>query len=174
MHLQSRMLFTLAVVGFSAYTVISSRDWPLGTRLFPWIVGIPIVFLSLIQLVVELYQSRSATDRPKEDTGDLQVDLSMGARIVAEKAGNFFAWLLGFFFCIWILGFFLAVPLYTFLNLKFQAKESWLLSSALTLGAFVFLVVLFDQTIHIAWHQPLISSPEELIRSLIPQLPEFE
>ena len=92
----------------------------------------------------------------------------MSPKVVARKAGNFFAWLLGFYFCIWIFGFFVAVPLYGFLYLKFQAKEGWLLSLALTLGGFIFFVGLFDHILHLPWPTPLIEAPEEIIRSVIP------
>lgn len=170
MRFRARMLFTLSIAALSAYAVITAKDWPLGTRLFPWIVGIPVFLLSVVQLGIELYQTRHMGNPVKEDTGDLQIDLSMSSMVVARKAGNFFAWLLGFFFCIWIFGFFVAVPLYGFLYLKFQAKEGWLLSLALTLGGFIFFVGLFDRFLHLPWPTPLIEAPEEIIRSIIPDI----
>jgi hypothetical protein len=128
------------------------------------------VILSVIQLAQEFFQSRSAAGHPKEDTGDLQIDLSMSSKAVGAKAGLFFAWLIGFFFCIWLLGFFIAVPLYTFLYLKLSAKEHWLISSVLTLAMFIFFVALFDQVLHLPWPTPVVEGPEQLIRSSIPQL----
>ena len=168
MRFRARFLFTLSIVAVSAYAVIAAKDWPLGTRLFPWVIGIPVFVLALAQLAVEFYQSRRTRNSAKEDTGDLQIDLNMSSLLVARKAGNFFAWLLGFFFCIWIFGFFVAVPLYGFLYLKLQAKEGWWLSLALTLGVFVFFVGLFDHILHVPWPTPLIEGPEEIIRSIIP------
>lgn len=168
MRFRARMLFTLSIMAVSAYAVITAKDWPLGTRLFPWVIGIPVFVLAVAQLAFEFYQSGRGPNPGKEDTGDLQVDLSMSSVVVARKAGNFFAWLLGFFLCIWIFGFFVAVPLYGFLYLKFQAKEGWWLSLALTLGGFIFFVGLFDQILHLPWPTPLIQSPEEIIRGVIP------
>jgi Tripartite tricarboxylate transporter TctB family len=173
MRYSPRMLFTLGILIVSGYAVITSSAWPLTMSLFPWIVGIPVFILSLIQLGMEIYRSRSAGGLQKEDTGDLQVDLSMSGRVVAIRAGRFFGWLLGFFFCVWILGFFIAVPLYTFLYLKYEAKESWILSIALTVATFIFFAGLFDQILHLAWTEPLIGAPEEFIRAWIPELPEF-
>lgn len=170
MKLRARMLFTLAILVFSTYAVLSARDWPLATKLFPWIVGIPVMLLSAIQLALEIYHSQSMAVRPKEDTGDLQVDLGMGSKIVRAKAANFFAWLLGFFLCIWLLGFFIAVPLYTLLYLKLQARERWLISIGLTLATFIFFAVLFDQILHLPWPRPVIEGPQQLIRSSIPQV----
>jgi len=170
MKLRAQMLFTLSVLVFSTYAVLSAREWPLATRLFPWVVGIPVMILSAIQLAIETYHSFSTAARPKEDTGDLQVDWNMGSRMVAAKAGNFFAWLLGFFLCIWLLGFFIAVPLYTFLYLKLQARERWLTSIGFMLATFIFFDVLFDQILHLPWPRPVIEAPQRFIRSSIPQI----
>jgi hypothetical protein len=164
------MVFTLAVVAFSSYAVWSARDWPLVTKLFPWIVGIPVLILAVIQLALEVLQSSSRGTRGKEDTGDLQVDWNIASKTVAAKAGNFFGWLLGFFFCIWFLGFFIAVPLYTFLYLKVQAGERWLNSIGLALVAFAFFALLFDQILHLPWPRPVIEGPETIVRNSIPQL----
>lgn len=168
MQFRARLLFTLFLTGVSAYVVISAWNWPLGTRLFPWAVGVPVLALTVIQLAIEIYQSINPSKMRREETGDLQIDLSMSSREVARKAGNFFGWLLGFFFVTWFFGFFVAVPLYGFLNLKLQAKEGWLLSLALTLVLFIFFVGLFDQILHMPWHIPVFPGPENFIRSLIP------
>jgi hypothetical protein len=170
MKFQLRTLFTLAIVIFSTYAVVSARDWPLGTRVFPWIVGIPLMTLSIIQLAREIFQARSITAPRKEDTGDLQVDWSMGSGVVGAKALRFYGWLVGFLFCIWLLGFFIAVPLYTFLYLKISARENWLTTISLSLATFIFFIGLFDQVLHLPWPTPVIDRPEELIRGVIPQL----
>jgi len=158
MRFEAKTLFTLFMLVVSAYTVVSAWDWPLGTRLFPLIMGFTALILSLCQLSWELYRSVHAKSPEKrEETGDLQIDWRMGSRAVALRAGNFFAWLFGFFFCIWIFGFFVAVPLYSFLYLKLQAKEGWWLSLALTVGVFLFFVGLFDKILHLHWFSPLIA-----------------
>ena len=158
MRFEAKTLFTLFMVVISVYTVLSAWDWPFGTRLFPLIMGFTVLILSLFQLSWELYQSAHAKSSDKrEETGDLQIDWRMGSRVVVRRAGIFFAWLFGFFFCIWIFGFFVAVPLYSFLYLKLQAKEGWWLSLALTFAVFLFFVGLFDQILHLHWFSPLIA-----------------
>lgn len=168
MRFQPRMLFTLWVVIVAAYAVYTSRDWPLGTGLFPRFVGIPVLVFALIQLILEFYRSTRPVKRKSADTGDLQVDWSMDRGLVARRALNFFVWLLGLFFSIWIFGFFISIPLFAFLYLKLQAKQGWLLSSGLTLGIFVFFVGLFDQILHIPWLDPLLPWPEDLLKTLLP------
>jgi len=158
MRFEAKTLFPIFMVVISIYTVLSAWDWHFGTRLFPLIMGFTVLILSLFQLFWELYQSAHAKSSDKrEETGDLQIDWRMGSRVVARRAGIFFAWLLGFFFCIWIFGFFVAVPLYSFLYLKLEAKEGWWLSLALTFAVFLFFVGLFDQILHLHWSSPLIA-----------------
>lgn len=170
MRFQPRMLFTLLVIFFAGYAVYTSAGWPLGAKLFPRFVGIPVLILSLIQLVIEAYESMRPGGRRQTDTGDLQVDLGMDRKVLVRRGGGFLLWLLGLFFGIWIFGFFVTIPLYCFFYLKFQAREGWPLSLGLTVGMMIFFVGLFDQILHIAWPEPLIPAPEALIKSLFPAL----
>lgn len=168
MRFQARILFTVFVVVISFYAVFTSRDWPLGTALFPWFIGIPVFFLALAQLALDLYRASRLENGKNTETGDLQVDWSLDNRIVARKAMSYFGWLWGLFFGVWLFGFFISIPLFSLLYLRFQAKEGWLLSTSLTLGACLFLIGLFDQLLHIAWPQPLLPWPEMLLKILIP------
>ncbi len=168
MRFQPRILFTLSVMIVAAYAVYTARSWPLGTRLFPWVVGIPVLVLSVLQIALETYQARRPGKQANRDTGDLQVDWSMSSRVVARRAASYFGWLFGLFFTIWLFGFFVAIPAYAFLYLKLQAKEGWLTSLALTLGVFFFFIGLFDQILHIPWPTPLLPLPEEFLKSLLP------
>ncbi|MFQ5683729.1 MAG: hypothetical protein ACE5HC_10715 [Candidatus Binatia bacterium] len=170
MRFQPRILFTLCVIIVAACAVYTARDWPLGTRLFPWAVGIPVLALSLVQILLECYHAFRPGKETHVETGDLQVDWSISTSLVARRAANFFGWLLGLFFGIWIFGFFIAIPSFGFLYLKLQAKEGWLMSSALTLGVFVFFIGLFDQIIHVLWPSPLLPLPEALLKNLLPFL----
>ncbi|MFQ5852566.1 MAG: tripartite tricarboxylate transporter TctB family protein [Candidatus Binatia bacterium] len=170
MGFQPSMLFTLCVVVVAAYAVFTAKGWPPGTGMFPRFVGIPVLVLALIQLIFEAYRSLRPGEARNADTGDLQVDWSMGTGMVTRRALCFFGWLLGLFFGIWLFGFFIAIPLFAFLYLRLQAKEGWLLSSGLTLGVLVFFVGLFDQILHIHWLDPLLPWPEALLKSLLPWL----
>jgi len=82
MSFQPRILFTLGVMVVAAYAVYASRDWSLGTGLFPWFVGIPVLVLAVIQMILDTYQSFRPANAAHTDTGDLQVDMSMGMGVV--------------------------------------------------------------------------------------------
>ena len=170
MSFRPTMLFTLGVLVVAAYAVYASRDWSLGTGLFPWFVGIPVLVLAVIQMILDSYQSFRPSEAGPTDTGDLQVDLSMGIGEVARKALGFFGWLLGLLFGIIMLGFFISIPLFTLLYLRFQAKEGWLLSSGYTAGAFFFCIGLFHKILHVHWPKPLLSLPETILKILLPWL----
>jgi len=170
MSFQPRMIFTLGVMVVAAYAVYASRDWSLGTGLFPWFVGIPVLVLAVIQMILDIYQSFRPAKAAHTDTGDLQVDMSMGMGVVARRASVYFGWLFGLFFGIIIFGFFISIPLFTLLYLKYQAKEGWLLSSGLTLGTFVFFVGLFHKILHVHWPKPLLRLPETILKTLLPWL----
>ena len=53
-----------------------------------------------------------------------------------------------FILMIWLLGFLIGMPLFIFLYLKFQAKESWTVTSIGTVVAAVFIIRLFDRCMH--------------------------
>ena len=169
MRFQPRMFFTLFAVAVFSYVVFAARNWPLGARLLPWAIGIPLVVLSLVQLGVEFYRSSRTTDQGKDSyTADLQVDWEVDTVVVARKASSYFGWLVGLALAIWLTGFFLSVPLFTFLYLKLQAREGWILSLVLTAAILIFLIGLFDQILHVAWPQPLLPWPEAILKLLLP------
>ena len=59
MRFRPRILFTLGVMIVAAYAVYAARNWPLGTGLFPWFVGIPVLALAVIQMILDTYQIMS-------------------------------------------------------------------------------------------------------------------
>ena len=170
MRFPLRSLFTLGVMAVAAYAVYTSKDWTLGTGLFPWFVGIPVLALTSVELVLEFYHSARPAGTEHTDTGDLQVDMSMGMRVLVLRALGFLGWLLGLFFGIILFGFFISIPLFTLLYLRYQAKEGWLLSSGLTLGTFVFSVGLFHNILHVHWPKPLLTLPEAILKTVLPWL----
>lgn len=170
MHIAPSLLFTLFVAVVAAGMVYTSRDWPLGTGLFPRSVGVPVLVMSLIQLIMDAYRTLGTSGRQERETGDLQVDWTMSTGEVAARGLVFAGWLLGMFFGILLFGFFLTVPLFTLLYLKYQAREGWPLTLWLTAGMLVFFVGVFDQILHIHWLEPVIAGPENFLRVLMPWL----
>ena len=121
MRITPSLVFTLFIAVIAAGMVYTSRDWPLGTGMFPRFVGVPVLVMSLIQLIMDAYRTMKTTGGRERETGDLQVDWTMSAAEVAARGLAFAGWLLGMFFGILLLGFFITVPVFTLLYLKYQA-----------------------------------------------------
>jgi hypothetical protein len=170
MRITPSLVFTFFVAVIAAGMVYTSRDWPLGTGMFPRSVGVPVLVMSLIQLIMDAYRTMKTTGGQERETGDLQVDWTMSTAEVAARGLEFAGWLLGMFFGILLLGFFITVPAFTLLYLKYQAKEGWTLTLWLTAIMLVFFVGVFDQILHIHWLEPVISGPENFLKSLMPWL----
>lgn len=170
MGLHPRILFTVFVILLSAYAVISSRNWPLGSRIFPWTIGITMLVLGAVQLGVELYQSFRGKNQQsgKKETGDLVVDYDMSKSEVAIRAMNFFYWTLSFFALIWLLGFLIAVPVFALSYLKIEARAGWPFSLSTAISCLLLLLLVFELILHLPWPEPVIPWPEMLLRRLVP------
>ena len=145
MKLRPQTIFNLLVVVFFIVFVYESKDWRLQARLYPWAVGIPMLVLSIIYAFWDL---KGRLDKPAAQTSntpmDFQFTKGIDPALARRRALNLFAWILGFFVAIWLFGFHITIPAFVFLYLKVQSNEKWLLSIALTAGAWFLFWGLFD------------------------------
>jgi hypothetical protein len=135
---------TILFALLAAWALYHSMDWPLGTRLFPWLVAIPVVALCFIQLITDL----AAPPTPNPAPTELQVENGL-ERERLTRVVTIICWIVGFAVAIWLLGFKVAMVLMIFGYLKFRSGESWRLSLALTAGGYAFFWGIFDHVLHI-------------------------
>ncbi len=147
-------LFFAAVAGWA---VFEARDWPLATRLFPWVIGIPILFLSLIQLAL-FFKERAVSTT--QTAMDVQMTDGLGTPEARRKTGAIIAWIFGYGMAIWLIGFNIATLFMFFAYLKFQGRESWRISIGFTAVGYLILWGVFDRLLHV----PL---PDSLLISLL-------
>ena len=142
MKLRPAALFSLCALIFFVVWVYYAQEWRLQARLYPWSIGIPMVFLALIQFILDLkgYQVKEPTDSAPVD---FQFTKAIDPALAKRRAIVMFAWLLAFFLLVWLLGFNLGIIILVFSYLKFQGEESWFLSTTLTVIAFGFFWGLF-------------------------------
>ncbi len=161
-------LFTFLMLLLFVGGVYTARHWELQARLFPWVIGIPALLLCLGQLAMDLFQAESS-DNSDIVTGfmDLPVDRGVPVSVVIRRAVNFFGWIFGFFVMIWLVGFILSVPIFVFLYLFVQARETFRVSLIYTGAMLLFLIGVFHLVLHIPWPPGVISAPQELILSWI-------
>ena len=124
-------------------------------RLYPWAIGIPMLILAFVQVILDLkgYKAKETTDGAPVD---FQFTQAIDPGTARKRAIIMFGWLLGFFLLVWLLGFEYGIPIMVFAYLKFQSKESWLLSITLTVAAFVFFWILFVKLLTLPFPQGLI------------------
>lgn len=149
-------LFALLLATLFGYAIVASRGWPFSAAMFPLIVGVPGFFLAAaLALRIALH----GQDNPKESQtrSGSPVDLSLDESLLGgeglKRTVIIFAWILGLFLLGWLLGQKIALPLFVFLYLKVGSKEGWMLSITVTLAVAIFLLGIFDQVVHVSWHQ---------------------
>ena len=153
MKLSTQALFTTALAAGLAAAIYTARDWPVETRLLPWVVGVPGFLLALIQLTLDLVARGRTEETRATDLIDLPTDRSLPPEVVMRRVSAFYGWFLGLVAGVWLFGFFIAVPAFVFLYLLLRAQEKWwsaLIYTGATLG---FLWLVFEEILRVLWPQ---------------------
>lgn len=148
MRFRPQVIFSLLVLLFFIFFVYEAREWRLQARLYPWAIGIPMIFLAIVHLVLDLRgksRKASSSDAPV----DFQFTQTTDSALTQRRTINIMSWIFGFLISIWLLGFSLSVPLFVFLYLKVQSREGWILSLLLTGAAWLFFWGIFDRLLHL-------------------------
>ncbi len=131
--------------------VYEAKDWRMQARLYPFVIGIPMLICAVIQFILDLKgveaKSSSSDGAPMDFQFSGQKD--MDPALVKLRTITMFAWMFGFFGAIWLVGYIVAIPMMVFTYLKFQSGESWALSTILTAFAFVFFYSLFVKLLNL-------------------------
>lgn len=155
MKLRPQAIFSLVCLIFFVVFVYLAKDWRLQARLYPWVIGIPMVILALIQIILDL---KGVERKPESDGApvDFQMTQTVDPVLAKQRTVNIFSWILGFLVVIWLLGFAVTIPLFVFLYLKVQSKEPWLLSIILTAAAWFAFWGLFVWLLNLPFPEGLI------------------
>ena len=143
--LTPRTLFSLLVLVFFGYLVWEAQEWRLQARLYPLAIGIPMIFLAVINIVQELRgrKKEAASNTPV----DFQLTQTVEPAVAVRRTLNMLSWIVGFLAGIWVLGFSITIAGMTFGFLKIQNKEGWRMSLVLTASAWLVYYVVFERTL---------------------------
>ncbi len=143
--LTPRTLFSLLVLVFFGYLVWEAQEWRLQARLYPLAIGIPMIFLAVINIVQELRgpKKEEASNTPV----DFQLTQTVEPAVAVRRTLNMLSWIVGFLAGIWVLGFSITIAGMTFGFLKIQNKEGWRMSLVLTASAWLVYYVVFERTL---------------------------
>ncbi len=143
------VVFITLLVTLIAWALWEAKAWGLRARLFPWVIGFPVLAMAVTQFGMDLAGAVSTrAAKPTEHTG--------GATPVARRTTVITAWILGFFALIWLLGFPVAVPLCIWLYLTFGSREKWWLAALMTGLAWTAFYGLFEYTLHVPFPEGFI------------------
>ena len=155
MKIRPAALFSFCALIFFCVFVYLAHDWRPQARLYPWVIGIPMLFLAVAQVIFDLkgVQAKKSDDATPMD---FQFTQEIDPVTAKKRAIIMFSWLVGFFLLIWLLGFPIGIPLMMFCYLKFQGEEPWVLSIALTIIAWVCFYALFVKLLTLPFPEGLI------------------
>lgn len=144
MHSRASLALGLLIMAVSGYSVAAAWAWPWKAALFPLVIALPLFCLAAIEVLWVLF---GATERGEAKDFQFSRDVPETEALRRSAAGA--GWIVGFFAGIVLLGFPIAVPLFVFLYLKLQGRESWLFSVVFAAGVWLFFYGLFDQLLHL-------------------------
>ena len=147
-------VFTVLVVLFLLYVVVSAADWATRTRLFPWTIAIPALALAIIQLMTEVVRSARTRAEPDDDGLDI-VDIAINRDIpfqeVLKRSGVTAAWIAAYFVAVVLVGFVVASPTFVLLYLILRARERWWVIAIATGFVLVLQIGLFHVVLGRRW-----------------------
>jgi hypothetical protein len=155
LKVRPQAIFSFVFLIFFIVFAYMAKDWRLQAKLYPWVIGIPMVILALVQLILDL----KGIERKQQDAAPVDFQFAqtnVEPAVAKRRAITMFSWFFGFFFAIWLLGFSITIPLMVFTYLKIQSNEKWLLSLTLTAIAWVFFHVLFVRLLTLPFPEGMI------------------
>jgi len=164
MKVHPHTYFTFLVFVFFAFVIWEARDWPLQARLYPWVIGIPMLALAAFHIFTEFRDGNRDDDpagaAPDDTVGatpaDFQFTKGIDPVVARSRTINIFLWIFGFLAGLWLAGFAVTVPLFTFLYLKVWSSEGWILSLVLSGAAWLVYWGLFDRILHLPFPDGMI------------------
>jgi hypothetical protein len=134
MHDRASLILAVVIMACAGWAVYAAIGWPFKAALFPMAVAITVLCLAAAEVAWGLLDPGGA-----ERAADFQMATEVPRGVAIRRTLAVVAWIGGFFAVIALIGFPWAVPLFVFLYLKVQGRESWWLSigfSAVVWGFF--------------------------------------
>lgn len=113
------LLFTAFILVLVAGAVWDARNWEIKARLFPWVIGMPMVVLLVAQLAMIARQPATSQGLAFFDSHGIPPGMAK------RRAVEITAWLLGFAAAMWLIGFSIGGTLGTMAYLRVAGKEKW-------------------------------------------------
>ena len=133
----------IVIMVVSGLGIWSALAWPLKAKLFPLVIGIPLFFLALAEVLWVLLAKKKADTEEFRLSPDQPNDVALRRTFIGA------GWAIGFFVAIVLLGFQVAVPVLVFAYIRLQGRESWLFTVIFTAAVWACFYGLFDLLLHL-------------------------
>jgi len=169
-----RDLLPVFLIGLMAVMLIEATDWSFGAKIVPLTVGIMGLCFATVSLLNQVFRSADPSPLGDDNEAKTQVQQKIHMDIVADtaevpiklivqRAGIFFGWLIAFMISMAVIGLIPTVPLFVIAYMRLENSEPWKLVIPQAVGLTLFIYVVFDQLLTIPW-------PPTLLGNLIPAL----
>ena len=155
-------ILNIALFLFALGYVWQGFSYSRTPRLFPLMVGIPMLFLTGFQTVIDFFPHLS---KKYAEMGTLDAEMLAGRAKNevkeedpkrTQKELEAFLWLGLAVALIMILGIFWGIPLFIFVFLKLRYARGWVLSLSLPLGTLLVMYILFIKVFQIPLYKGLL------------------
>ena len=140
----------LCMAGLFISAILSAMQWPVHSRAFVMAIAFPGLLLTVVLFVRQRWR-RGTDAATSPGLGDTPLDADVPPAVARRRMVNVFAWIFALFALVWLVGFEIAVPLFTFVYLRFQARESLLVSSVAAFLMVALIVGVFNWILHVLW-----------------------
>jgi hypothetical protein len=145
----------LIILAVAVVFLILTAGWPYETYLFPRLICSVVILTVLLSLFSEMReQKKSGTDqRDAWQSGSM----SEGTSFV-RMVGAVVAWLFLYLAAIWLVGYEYASVVFIFCFMKFQGKQTWMVSTLAAVVALAFVMLVFGWGLGIKWPDGLLQA----------------
>ena len=154
MRSNGKIVMSACLMVIGAYAVITALKWPLRTAIFPTVIGIPVFFMALVELLLNLF-GKEETEK-KQSAVDFELSEGLEPALATRRTLSSFIWIIGFFLAIIFFGFQIAAPLFVLCFLRLHGKENWPLSLLMSAAAWGVLYGLFIRLLEVPFKNGLI------------------
>jgi hypothetical protein len=147
--------------------------WPFEARLLPQAISLAGIVICALLLFGETAWAGARQSPDNGDGAGAHMDLvtdygALSQRQVLARALGFFLWIFAVLLGGYLFGLVPVLVVSTCAFLRLFARESWMTTLLASAGLFLFVWLLFDRVVHVAWPATLVGDFFPVLRERFP------
>lgn len=146
MKVRGEVIFAFGILLLFAVALYICKDWSVKARLFPLLIVVSGVIISVLSLISEIRGSRHQEKKevaPKENDPRAALKLEK-QKTTPRSEGIMILWVLIFFSVILVFGFWVSIVVFTILFMRVFGRESWKVVAVYTASIWLLVYVTFS------------------------------